>query len=73
MKILVAGGMNEEASDVEALGKDIIVVATEGTNLPFDTKDVPTHTFPNYTALEKDLRLRIEKLSGRQAAEAQSG
>jgi hypothetical protein len=51
----------------EALGKDMIVIAREGTDLPFDTKDIPTHFFSSYTGLEKDLRARIESLTGRTA------
>lgn len=59
-----------ELGYAEALGKDVIVVAKDGTNLPFDTKDIPTHFFSNYTNLEKDLRARIGKLTGRKAVDA---
>jgi hypothetical protein len=56
-----------EMGYAEALGKDMIVIAREGTDLPFDTKDIPTHFFSSYTGLEKDLRARIESLTGRTA------
>jgi nucleoside 2-deoxyribosyltransferase len=60
-----------ELGYAEALGKDIIVVAKKGTDLPFDTRDIPTHLFASYTGLEKDLRDRIEKLTGRQPVHKQ--
>ncbi len=59
-----------ELGFAEALGKDIIVVAKEGTDLPFDTKDIPTHLFKSYTSLENDLRAHIEKLTGRKAVDS---
>jgi len=54
-----------ELGYAEALGKDMIVVAKKGTELPFDTRDIPTHLFTSYHGLEQDLRDRIEKLTGR--------
>ncbi len=59
-----------ELGYAEALGKDIIVVAKAGTNLPFDTKDIPTHFFTNYKKLEESLKDRIERLTGRKAKDS---
>ncbi|MGH6902290.1 MAG: hypothetical protein ACREIR_06075 [Geminicoccaceae bacterium] len=56
-----------ELGFAEALGKDVIVVAKEGTELPFDTNDIPTTFFRDQTRLEQSLRSRIERLTGRQA------
>lgn len=54
-----------ELGFAEALGKDVIVIAKEGTELPFDTNDIPTTFFRNQTRLEEMLRSRIERLTGR--------
>jgi hypothetical protein len=54
-----------ELGFAEALRKDVIVVAKEGTELPFDTNDIPTTFFRNQTRLEQALRSRIEALTGR--------
>ena len=54
-----------ELGFAEALGKDVIVVAKEGTNLPFDTNDISTTFFLDQTRLEEALRSRIGRLSGR--------
>jgi nucleoside 2-deoxyribosyltransferase len=54
-----------ELGFAEALGKEVIVVAKEGTKLPFDTNDIPTVFFPDQTRLEEALCSRIERLSGR--------
>jgi len=56
-----------ELGFAEALGKDMIVIAKEGTELPFDTNDIPTMFFRNQTRLEEALRTRIERLTGRRA------
>jgi hypothetical protein len=56
-----------ELGFAEALGKDIIVIAKEGTELPLDTNDIPTVFFRNQTRLEETLRSRIERLTGRVA------
>jgi len=55
-----------ELGFAEALGKDIVVVAKEGTALPFDTTDLPTLFFKDQTRLEEILRTRIGRLTGRQ-------
>lgn len=51
----------------EALGNEVIVVAREGTKLPFDTNDIPTTFFRDQTRLEEALRRRIEHVTRRQA------
>jgi hypothetical protein len=53
-----------ELGYAEALGKPVIVVAKEGTELPFDTRDIPTTLFRNQTRLKAALRERIEGLFG---------
>ena len=55
-----------ELGFAEALGKDVIVVAKEGTALPFDTTDLPTLFYKDQTRLEDALRSRIGRLTGRQ-------
>ena len=62
-----------ELGFAEALGKDLIVVAKEGTKLPFDTNDIPTMFFKDQTRLERELSARIGRLTGRQAKGASSG
>ena len=59
--------MYYELGFAEALGQDTIVIAKEGTELPFDTNDIPTMFFRNQTRLEEALRSRIERLTGRRA------
>jgi hypothetical protein len=58
-----------ELGFAEALGKHVIVVAKEGTKLPFDTSDIPTTFFQDYTRLEQLLCERIKRLTGRQPRE----
>jgi hypothetical protein len=53
-----------ELGYAEALGKQVIVVAKEGTELPFDTRDIPTTLFRNQTRLKAALRERIDGLVG---------
>jgi hypothetical protein len=48
-----------ELGYAEALGKPVIVVAKEGTELPFDTRDIPTAFFRNQTRLKDELSKRI--------------
>ena len=55
-----------ELGFAEALGKDIIVVAKEGVELPFDTNDIPTIFFPDQTRLEEALSTGVRRLTGRQ-------
>lgn len=58
-----------ELGYAEALGKEVIVLAKDGTKLPFDTKDLPTLFWPDQTRLESKLRTSIAKLTGRPAAD----
>lgn len=51
-----------ELGYAEALGKPIIVIAKEGTDLPFDTRDIPTTLYHNQTGLKKMLGNRIDGL-----------
>jgi len=53
-----------ELGYAEALGKPIIVVAKEGTDLPFDTRDIPTMLFRNQTGLKQALSKRLDSLLG---------
>jgi hypothetical protein len=53
-----------ELGYAEALGKPVIVVAKDGTELPFDTHDIPTTLFRNQTRLKAVLDERIKGLVG---------
>jgi nucleoside 2-deoxyribosyltransferase len=55
-----------ELGFAEAVGKDVVVIAREGTALPFDTSDIPTLFFEDQTRLEEALQARIGRLTGRQ-------
>ncbi len=57
-----------ELGFAEALEKHIVVVAKQGTDLPFDTSDISTIFYVDQTRLEEALSKRIESLSGRRAA-----
>ncbi len=47
----------------QALGKEIIVTAMEGTSLPFDIYDVPTLYWDSQDALETKLRGEITRIA----------
>jgi hypothetical protein len=53
-----------ELGYAEALGKPVIVIAKEGTDLPFDTRDIPTTLYRNQTRLKTMLGERIDGLVG---------
>jgi hypothetical protein len=53
-----------ELGYAEALGKPVIVIAKEGTELPFDTRDIPTTLYRNQTRLKALLGERIDGLVG---------
>ena len=53
-----------ELGFAEALGKPIVVIAKEGTDLPFDTRDIPTILYPSQTKLKVALRERFEYILG---------
>lgn len=53
-----------ELGYAEALGKPVIVIAKEGTELPFDTRDIPTTFYRNQTRLRALLGERIDGLTG---------
>jgi len=48
-----------ELGYAEGLGKKVIVTAKEGTELPFDVKDIPTIYWSGQTQLKRDLEKRI--------------
>lgn len=56
-----------ELGYAEALGKPVIVVAKDGTELPFDTRDIPTKLFKKHTGatgLKEVLRKQIDEMFG---------
>ena len=53
-----------ELGYAEASGKPVIVIAKEGTELPFDTRDIPTTMFRNQTRLKLALHERLDGLVG---------
>ena len=53
-----------ELGYAEALGKPVVVIAKEGTELPFDTRDIPTTLYRNQTRLKALLGERIDGLVG---------
>jgi hypothetical protein len=48
-----------EMGYADGLGKKVIVTAKEGTDLPFDVKDIPTIFWSGQTQLRRDLEKRI--------------
>jgi hypothetical protein len=48
-----------ELGYADGLGKRVIVTAKEGTDLPFDVKDIPTIFWSGQTQLRRDLEKRI--------------
>jgi nucleoside 2-deoxyribosyltransferase len=48
-----------ELGYADGLGKKVIVTAKEGTELPFDVKDIPTIFWSGQTQLRRDLEKRI--------------
>lgn len=63
------GGPNiyYELGYAEALGKTVVVIAKDGTELPFDTKDVPTLMWSDQTRLAQKLSARIQAITGQTA------
>jgi hypothetical protein len=53
-----------ELGFAEAIGKPVIVVAKMGTDLPFDTKDIPTILFPSQKELKAVLGSRVAYVLG---------
>jgi hypothetical protein len=52
-----------ELGYARALGKAVIQTAYQGTELPFDVFDVPTHIWDSQDVLERKLSLAIEQLT----------
>lgn len=48
-----------ELGYADGLGKKVVVTAKEGTDLPFDVKDIPTIFWESQKKLKEDLRNRI--------------
>jgi hypothetical protein len=48
-----------ELGYADGLGKKVVVTAKDGTELPFDVKDIPTIFWSGQTQLRKDLEKRI--------------
>ena len=53
-----------ELGYAQALSKDIIVTAKEGTKLPFDIVDVPTQVWNSQHSLSEKLERSIDRLIG---------
>jgi nucleoside 2-deoxyribosyltransferase len=53
-----------ELGYAEALGKTVIVIAKEGTELPFDTKDIPTLFWKDQTRLASALAAVMRQIMG---------
>jgi hypothetical protein len=51
-----------EIGFAKALGKDVIITAKQGTNLPFDLSDIPTIFWNTQTELKQDLRKRLDSI-----------
>jgi hypothetical protein len=54
-----------ELGYAQALGKDILTTAQEGTSLPFDVFDIPTHFWDSQDSLEQKLQRDIEAIAER--------
>ncbi|HEX5871377.1 MAG TPA: hypothetical protein VFY65_13210 [Longimicrobium sp.] len=52
-----------ELGYAQALGKNVIVTAAEGTQLPFDIYDLPTIYWDSQTSLEEKLDVEIARLA----------
>jgi hypothetical protein len=55
-----------ELGFADGLGKEVIVVAREGTKLPFDVNDVPVLLWSSFTDFEVQLKKRVEDIGSRQ-------
>ncbi len=55
-----------EMGYAEALGKPLIVTAKEGTELPFDVKDIPVVFWSNQKKLREGVARKIEAIAARQ-------
>lgn len=59
-----------EAGFAQALGKPVIFIAQEGTNVHFDLRDYPITYFKDLVDLETKLRKRIDRLLARRTLES---
>jgi hypothetical protein len=51
-----------ELGFADGIGKEVILVAKEGTKLPFDINDVPVLFWDSFTEFEEELTKRVEKI-----------
>lgn len=51
-----------ELGFAQALGKEVIMTASEGTQLPFDVYDVPTLYWDSQTMLEQKLEIEVSRI-----------
>ena len=54
-----------ELGYAQALSKDVITTAREGTTLPFDIVDVPTQFWDSQRSLGEKVEQSIDRLSGK--------
>lgn len=52
-----------ELGFADGVGKEVILVAQKGTELPFDITDVPVLFWESFTDFEAELRKRVEQIS----------
>lgn len=52
-----------ELGFADGVGKDVILLAKKGTELPFDIHDVPVVFWDSFTDLEADLERRLQEFS----------
>ena len=51
-----------ELGFADGVGKEVILVAKKGTELPFDIKDVPVLFWDSFTDFEKELKKRVKQI-----------
>lgn len=51
-----------ELGFADGLGKEVILTAKAGTNLPFDIQDVPVLFWDSFTEFEEELKKRVEQI-----------
>ena len=52
-----------ELGFADGVGKEVILVASKGTELPFDVTDIPVLFWDSFTEFEDELRKRVEQIS----------
>ena len=51
-----------ELGFADGIGKEVILVAQKGSDLPFDINDVPVLFWESFTDFEKEFRKRVEQI-----------